>query len=58
MYQSIFDLVHTHVYSGVELTPDMNLVCTLVSTIGCIAYIAIPFVVVYGLIRLLLSCIR
>lgn len=50
MYQSLFDLIHTHIYSGVTLTPDMNLVCTLIATIGCILLVAIPFFVVYKVI--------
>lgn len=47
MYQSLFDLIHTHIYGGVELTSDMNLVCTLISTIGVLFVLAIPFFVVY-----------
>lgn len=43
MYQSLFDLIHTHIYGSVELTSDMNLVCTLIATIGCLLLIAIPF---------------
>lgn len=50
MYQSLFDLIHTHIYSGVTLTSDMNLVCTLIATIGCILVVAIPFFVVYKVI--------
>ena len=47
MYQSIFDLIHTYVYGGVTLTSDMSLVCTLVSTIACLFFISIPFLVVW-----------
>lgn len=53
MYQSLFDLIHTHVYGGVELTSDMNLVCTLISTMGVIFMVAIPFIVVYKVISLI-----
>lgn len=55
MYQSLFDLIHTHIYGGVELTSDMNLVCTLIATIGCLAFIAIPFFVVYKVISLIVG---
>lgn len=55
MYDSFFDLIHTHIYGGVELTSDMNLVCTLISTIGCLLYVAIPFAVVYFIIRFIFS---
>lgn len=47
MYQSLFDLIHIHIYGGIELTSDMNLVCTLIATMGCIFVVAIPFLVVY-----------
>lgn len=47
MYQSCFDLIHTHIYGGVTLTSDMNLVCTLVATAACIFCFAIPFLIVY-----------
>lgn len=47
MYQSLFDLIHTHVYGGVTLTSDMNLVCTLISTCGVLFLVSIPFLVVY-----------
>lgn len=55
MYQSFFDLIHTHVYGGVELTSDMNLVCTLISTIGCLFFVSIPFLVVYWVLRFVCS---
>ena len=50
MYQNLFDLIHTHIYSGVELTPDMSLVCTLIATIGCILVVSLPFFVVYKIL--------
>lgn len=53
MYQSLFDLIHTHIYGGVELTSDMNLVCTLIATIGVIFCVALPFYVVFKMISLI-----
>ncbi len=55
IYQSLFDLIHTHIYGGVTLTSDMNLVCTLIATIGCIAFVAIPFFVVYKILSILMN---
>lgn len=57
IYQSLFDLIHTHIYGGVELTPDMNLVCTLISTIGVLLVIGIPFFVVYKILSILFNSI-
>ena len=53
MYQSLFDLIHTHIYGGVTLTSDMNLVCTLIATFGVVFCIAIPFIVVYKIISMI-----
>lgn len=50
IYQSLYDLIHTYIYGGVTLTSDMSLVCTLISTIGCIFLVSLPFVVVYKVI--------
>lgn len=55
MYQSLFDLIHTHIYGGVTLTSDMNLVCTLIATFGVIFCISIPFIVVYKIISMITS---
>ena len=55
IYQSLFDLIHTHIYGSVVLTPDMNLVCTLIATIGSIAFVAIPFFVVYKILQMFMS---
>lgn len=50
IYQALFDLIHSYIYGGVTLTSDMSLVCTLVSTIGCIFLVSLPFVIVYKVI--------
>ena len=55
MYQSLFDLIHTHIYAGAELTADMNLVCTLIATIGVLFVVAIPFFVVYRILCFICS---
>lgn len=53
IYQSIFDLIHTYVYGGVTLTSDMSLVCTLVSTCACLFCVALPFLIVWKVIKLI-----
>ena len=55
IYQSCFDLIHTYIYGGVELTSDMNLVATLIATIACIFCFALPFLVVWLIIKLIIS---
>lgn len=55
IYQSLFDLIQTYIYGGATLTADMNLVCTLISTIGCIFLVALPFVIVYKVISFIVG---
>lgn len=55
VYQSCFDLIHTYIYGGVELTSDMNLVATLIATIACIFCFSLPFLVVWLIIKLIIS---
>lgn len=55
IYQSLFDLIQTYIYGGVALTADMNLVCTLISSIGCIFLVALPFVIVYKVISFIVG---
>lgn len=55
IYQNLFDLIHQYIYGGVELTADMNLVATLVSTIGCLFVVALPFAVVWLVIKLIIG---
>lgn len=55
IYQECFDLIHQFIYGGVDLTSDMNLVCTLVATAACLFCFALPFVVVYIFIKAIAS---
>lgn len=53
IYQRLFELIHEYVYGNVELTNDMNLVCTLLSTAGSIFLVALPFILVWNVIKLI-----
>lgn len=55
IYQNLYDIIQTYIFGGVtELGSNQELVCMLVSTIGSIFLISIPFLVVYFVIRLIL----
>lgn len=54
-YQQIFNLIATHVYGGVELTADMNLVATLFATIFSMAAFCLPVIVVLWMIKFVMS---
>lgn len=51
IYQNLLDLIHQYIYGGVELTADMQLVSVLIATLGCLFVVALPFIVVYWVIR-------
>lgn len=51
IYQSLFDLLHAYIYGGVTLTPDMNLVCTLIATICCVGCALLPFAIVWAVFK-------
>ena len=50
MYNDLFNIIHTHIYSGVTMTSDQNLVCTLIATIGCLLFVGLPFFLVYKIL--------
>ena len=54
LYQTCYDLVATYVYGG-SVTPGthMDLVCTLVSTCANLFLVALPFLLVWKIIRMI-----
>lgn len=54
MYYELFELLHTHIY-GIDavLTPDMSLTLTMLSTIGSLLVVAVPFIVVWIVIKMI-----
>lgn len=55
IYQNIFDLIQEYIYGGVALTADMELVATSLATTACIFVFALPFLVVWKVIRMILG---
>lgn len=54
LYQNLYDLLNTYVYSGMADTePYIDLVCILCATLGTLFLIALPFLVVWRTIRIL-----
>ena len=51
IYQTCFELIKTYIFGGVELTADMNLIATLISSISVIVLFSLPFVLVFWLIK-------
>ena len=55
VYQSLFDLVQQYIFGGGTLNANAELVCMLVSTIGSVFLIAVPFMVVWKVIKLIMG---
>ena len=55
IYQDCFDLIQQYIYGGVELTSDMSLVATTLSTTACVFVFALPFLVVWKVIKLIVG---
>lgn len=53
IYQSLYDVINTYIYGGGLVAGSYEeLVCVLMSTIGVIALVSIPFVIVKKVIDL------
>lgn len=54
IYQILYDLLVTYVYGGsIVVGSYQELVAILFSTIGCLFVVALPFIIVYMVIRFL-----
>lgn len=54
IYQTCFDLVNTYIYgSSVQVGTYEELVCIAVSTLACLFVFALPFVLVYKIIKMI-----
>lgn len=52
VYQSIYDIIVHHIYGAPEtLTADMTLTATLMSTLASVFCFAVPFIVVFWVLR-------
>lgn len=53
MYDTLYALLHEHIY-GLDsvLTGDQTLTLTIISTIGALFIVALPFLVVWRVIKL------
>ena len=53
IYQTCYDLIAQYVYGSVTVGSYQELVCILVSTCACLFVVALPFVLVWRVIRML-----
>lgn len=53
IYQNLYDIIQQYIFGGAELTANMDLVATLTATWGVMFLIAIPFILVWSVIRMI-----
>jgi len=54
IYQSLYDLINTYVYGGAVVAGShMDLICVLLSTMGVVFLVALPFLIVWRFICLI-----
>lgn len=51
VYPLLYDILQNYLFGALELTPHMEFVLTELATIGCIAAMAVPFVLIWTAIR-------
>lgn len=52
MYQNLYDLINQYIFNNAVVAESyQDLVCTLLATIGNVALVALPFILVYWLAR-------
>lgn len=56
IYNSIYQLIEQYIYGTVEIGTYQELVCILFSTGACLFAMSVPFIVVYLIIRFIISC--
>lgn len=52
MYNNLYELLNTFIYDGVaNNAPATELACTLMASFGCVLLVALPFFIVYAILR-------
>lgn len=55
VYMTLYSILQEFLYGAESLTPHMEFVLTELATLGCIAAVAVPFLVVWCVIRAILG---
>lgn len=54
IYPQIYELLQTYIYGAdAVLTGDQTLTLTIMATTACVFVVSIPFIVVFGVIKML-----
>lgn len=55
IYDNLYNLIQTYIFGGNALTTNQDLITTLISTMGCVFLVALPFCVVWKVCKLILG---
>lgn len=55
IYNDIYSIIQQFIFGGAELSANMDLVAVTLATIGCIFVFAVPFIVVWKVIELIMG---
>mgnify|MGYP003302962537 FL=1 len=55
IYLDLYDIVHQYLFGGSTLASKQYLVCTLVATLGSVFIIALPFAIVWRVIKIIMG---
>lgn len=58
MFFQIYNLIINWLYSGGTITPEIEMTATLLSTIGVIFILVVPFIVVFFTVRLIFRALE
>lgn len=54
IYQELYNLIEQYIYGNPEvMTEHMDLVCTFIATAGSLFVVALPFLLVWRVIRMI-----
>lgn len=54
IYQNLYTLLEQYIYGG-TMTADATLICTLMATIGSVFVVALPFALVWKIIKMIMG---
>lgn len=56
IYQGLYNLLELYIYGGnIVEGSHMDLICVLLSSMGCVFLVSLPFLVVWKLIKLVVG---
>lgn len=52
IYQSLYNLIETYIFGSITPESVQDLATTLISLMGCVFLIALPFMIVFKIIKM------